>query len=188
MIGHSKDYEFTVTFRCEDGHTQTLSYGPGFSTDYVHDHAALMVGGHVRSVGRDMPQTGCGVCGKPVTFEVEDLRPKPPPPVDRSQREVRGAELAPGVPDTTDRGDGQQKGYVVLSDAERAKGFVRPVRRSYRHLKCDETTTMGQAIAETYARCPTFYGATFCCHCGDHFPVGAAGEFVWHGTDEKVGT
>ena len=26
---------------------------------------------------------------------------------------------------------GQQKAYVVLSDEERAKGFVRPVRRSY---------------------------------------------------------
>ena len=29
---------------------------------------------------------------------------------------------------------GMQKGYVVLSDAERAKGFVRPVRRSYIHV------------------------------------------------------
>ena len=29
---------------------------------------------------------------------------------------------------------GMQKDYVVLSDEERAKGFVRPVRRSYRHV------------------------------------------------------
>lgn len=28
----------------------------------------------------------------------------------------------------------QHKAYLVLSDAERAKGFVRPVRRSYRHV------------------------------------------------------
>ncbi len=34
---------------------------------------------------------------------------------------------------TEDRGDGQQKGYVVLSPEERAKGFVKPVRRSYIH-------------------------------------------------------
>lgn len=29
---------------------------------------------------------------------------------------------------------GQHKSYIVLSDEERAKGFVRPVRRSYRHV------------------------------------------------------
>jgi hypothetical protein len=28
---------------------------------------------------------------------------------------------------------------------------------------------MGQALAETYARNPKFYGGTFCCHCGKHF-------------------
>lgn len=32
------------------------------------------------------------------------------------------------------RPDGQQENYLVLSDEERAKGFVRPVRRSYRHV------------------------------------------------------
>lgn len=88
-----------------------------------------------------------------------------------------------------DRGDGQQRGYVVLSAAERAKGFVRPIRRSYVHQKCGTLTTMSQEIAETYARSPTnFYTGTFCCGCGKHFPVGADGEFVWDGTDEKVGT
>ena len=69
--------------------------------------------------------------------------------------------------------------YLVLSDEERAKGFVRPVRRAYIHLECGSVTTMGQAIAETYARDPHFYGATFCVHCGKHRPVGADGEFVW---------
>lgn len=67
------------------------------------------------------------------------------------------------------RPDGQQASYLVLSDEERAKGFVRPVCRSYTHLKCGAVTTMGQAIAETYARDPKFYGGTFCCHCGSHF-------------------
>jgi hypothetical protein len=86
------------------------------------------------------------------------------------------------------RPDGQQQGYVVLAEEERAKGFVRPVRRIYRHLKCGSTTTMGQTIAETYARQPSFYSGTFCCACSAHFPVGKDGEFVWQGTDEKVGT
>lgn len=83
---------------------------------------------------------------------------------------------------------GQQRDYVVLSEDERAKGFVRPVRSSYRHIKCGGVTTMGRTLAETYARDPYFYNGTFCCHCGSHFPVGMNGEFVWDGTTEKVGT
>lgn len=83
---------------------------------------------------------------------------------------------------------GMQNKYVVLSDEERAKGFVRPVRTSYKHLKCGTVTTMALPIAETYARDPRYYGGTFCAGCRDHFPVGPNGEFVWDGTDEKVGT
>jgi hypothetical protein len=92
--------------------------------------------------------------------------------------------------------DGMQETYLVLSDEERAKGFVRPVRRTYVHLKCGGATTMGTALAETYARQPNFYGGTMCVHCHNHFPVGADGEFVWDvprketplGRYDKVGT
>lgn len=84
--------------------------------------------------------------------------------------------------------NGQQEGYVVLAEEERAKGFIRPVRLSYTHLKCGMSTRMAQTIAETYARDPGFYSGTFCVGCGAHFPVGADGEFVWDGTNEKVGT
>jgi len=65
---------------------------------------------------------------------------------------------------------------------------VRPVRDSYKHEKCGAVTTMGRELAETYARSPDFYSGTFCAACRAHFPVGAAGEFVWAGTTEKVGT
>ncbi|HZQ01399.1 MAG TPA: hypothetical protein VFB13_17775 [Reyranella sp.] len=84
--------------------------------------------------------------------------------------------------------NGRQEGYVVLAAEERAKGFVRPVRRTYIHLKCGVATTMSHTIAETYARDPKFYSGTFCCGCRAHFPVGSDGEFVWDGTQEKVGT
>jgi len=133
---------------------------------------------------------------------------------------------------------GQQECYLILSDEERAKGFVRPVRTSYVHVGkeidtskmrdltdeekerhkqwnyigyipeedkdspitgrfikesdlkkgCGTVTTMGLKLAETYARDPKFYGGTFCCGCGTHLPVGEDGEFVWQGTNEKVGT
>lgn len=102
---------------------------------------------------------------------------KPPAP---------GMEHAP-APQPIDS-TGQHGAYWILSDEERAKGFVRPVRRSYRHGACGTITTMGQRIAETYARQPDFYNATFCCACGGHFPVGEHGEFLWDKTHEKVGT
>ena len=83
---------------------------------------------------------------------------------------------------------GMQKGYVVLSEEERANGFVRPVRKAYIHLKCGTVTKMHIELAETYARDPKFYSGTYCRDCKTHFPVGESGEFVWDGTDIKVGT
>lgn len=105
-------------------------------------------------------------------------------PVDRSAR-----CLTDGSPVTEDHREllpnGQQKGYVVLSAEERAKGFVRPVRRSYVHQACGSVTTMGLSLAETYARDPGFYSGTFCCTCSAHFPLE---QFRWEGTDEQVGS
>jgi hypothetical protein len=127
--------------------------------------------------------------------------------------------------------------YLVLSEEERGKGFVRPVRMAYRHVGpmgpkyhlrdltdrekarygdsgyvsyeeypetenalgrfwtqkqldsidngCGVGTTMSLALAETYARQPSFYGATYCVGCQMHLPVS---EFVWAGTDERVGS
>jgi hypothetical protein len=80
---------------------------------------------------------------------------------------------------------GQHNGYIVLCPDERAKGFVRPYRDAYRHLTCGTVTTMGRALSETYARDPTFYGATFCCHCNRHLPVA---EFVWMKDGLPVGS
>lgn len=132
---------------------------------------------------------------------------------------------------------GQNSCYLVLSEEERAKGFIRPVRTQYRHVGCrpagktrslteeeqqryaqygyvlyeeystaedpvtgrfwtkemltsgcGAVTSMGEALAETYARQPSFYGATFCCVCNKHFPVGEYGEFIWLPDGERVGT
>lgn len=76
--------------------------------------------------------------------------------------------------------------YLVLSEDERAKGFVRPVRNAYLHTDgCGAYTRMGQALSETYAREPRFYGATYCTGCSMHRPVG---EFRWDKDGEVVGS
>lgn len=118
------------------------------------------------------------------------LEPKPEPPRDHKGQVMCTTSGKPITPETREinPSTGMQKDYIVLCPDERAKGFVRPVRRSYKHLKCGTVTTMGQALAETYARDPYFYSGTFCCGCSSHFPVGVDGEFVWDGSEEKVGT
>lgn len=124
----------------------------------------------------------------------------------------------------------QAEVYLVLPEEERAKGYVRPFRDTYRHVGedlcaqaardlpnqdgeillcsmgrghegeccvfapasvvtkrkqgCGQTTTMGHAIAETYARDPSFYGGTYCVTCSMHKPVA---EFVWL-DGSRVGT
>ncbi len=82
----------------------------------------------------------------------------------------------------------QAAAYLVLPDADRAAGYVRPYRESYRHTVCGAVTTMAPAIAATYARDPGFYGATYCCACRMHRPVGADGEFDWLDDGTRVGT
>lgn len=111
--------------------------------------------------------------------------------VDRNAR-----VLVDGSPVTEDHREidpktGLQKDYVVLTPEERAKGFERPVRKSYKHLKCGGVTTMAQPIAETLARDPGFYSGGFCAYCKTHFPIetyGQDGEFVWLDDGSKVGS
>ena len=91
--------------------------------------------------------------------------------------------------------EAERQAQLKQRDEERAKGFVRPVRRSYRHQdpECGAVTTMALPLAETYAREPSFYGATYCCCCWMHRPVGMHGEFTWmtgdgQDTTDLVGT
>lgn len=77
----------------------------------------------------------------------------------------------------------QHEVYLVLSEEERAKGFVRPFENRYIHASelggCGVVTKMGDALSETYARDPRFYGATYCVGCNMHKPVGTNSEFYW---------
>jgi type II secretory pathway pseudopilin PulG len=108
-------------------------------------------------------------------------------PVDRSDVQLSGGGRVTEDHQEIQPQSGQQKGYVVLTPTERAKGFTRPYRDAYRHLKCGKITTMSRDIAETYARDPHFYGGTFCSTCRAHFPVGENGEFTWYEMDGREG-
>lgn len=173
------------------------------------------------------------------TDEMMKVVKKDIPPVDRNNKTlVSGAPVPEDQSHTELKANGQQKDYIVLTAEERAKGFIRPVRNSYKHVGapppeyplrdltadeqekwghgnfvkyetyprddshrlgkfwtqaqldavgqgCGTVTTMGNALSETYARDPKFYGGTFCCGCGKHHPVN---EFVWQGTAERVGS
>lgn len=59
------------------------------------------------------------------------------------------------------------------------------IETTHRLGGCGTVTTMGRALSETYCRDPKFYGATFCCGCNTHLPVG---EFVWDADGEVVGS
>jgi len=50
---------------------------------------------------------------------------------------------------------------------------------------CGTMTEMNITIAETYARKPSFYSSTYCVGCKAHLPVS---EFIWDGTNQKVGS
>lgn len=137
--------------------------------------------------------------------------------------------------------DGQYRDHWVLSEEDRAKGFIGPCRKTYVHVGaqgprytlteitedergglpdrswkfyeaypdselpkrgkywtddelkrvgagCGSVTSMPLPIAETYAVNPHFYGSTYCAACQAYFPVGEQGEFVWEGTNQRVGT
>ncbi len=79
----------------------------------------------------------------------------------------------------------QNEVYLVLSEKERKQGFVRPYRNKYVHKTCGVETRMGEALSETYARNPNFYGATYCVGCCMHKPVS---EFTWSADGEVVGS
>lgn len=58
-----------------------------------------------------------------------------PPPVDRrNQTTTDGRSAADVRAEQIAEGNRLHRSYIVLTDAERAKGFVRPVRESYKHV------------------------------------------------------
>lgn len=91
----------------------------------------------------------------------------------------------PGAPAPINPATGQHNDYWVLPAKERAKGYVRPYRDAYVHPKCGVVTRMSKPLAETYARDPKFYGATFCAGCRMHMPVA---EFLWDADRQQVGS
>lgn len=170
---------------------------PDAMVTYIFEADDRVNFGIIAGVAVDQTSDFCMLFGPEAVPGVKQLcaeekpEPSPPPPVDRLQTTTTNGKPLDQRPET-DSPSGQHSNYVVLTEEERSKGFARPVRYAYKHLTCGKTTTMKEAIAQTYARDPKFYTATYCSYCGGHFPVGEAGEFVWievDGTEgPKVGT
>lgn len=148
---------------------------------------SLLVGGVVRKATPDeLRAIQESPAYREILAPVADLiRGSVAPPVNRDNIALAGGKPFTNDYREIDQSTGMQKGYLVLSDEERRKGFVRPYRDTYTHKVCGTNTTMGFEIAETYARDPKFYGGTYCCRCMRHYPLD---QFVWEGTDIQVGT
>lgn len=122
---------------------------------------------------------------KRLVERIEESTQKSVPPVNRAALCTTSGEAPDKVRAEQTEETGQHKAYIVLCEDERKKGFVRPVKNSYKHVACGTVTSMGRALAETYARDPTFYTSTFCAGCNRHLPVA---EFVWTVDNTRVGS
>ena len=78
----------------------------------------------------------------------------------------------------------QEKTETELSDNERARGFVRPLRNTNKHPECGGITLMSDKIAENMAKKPNHYDEMYCIDCKTSAPLD---KFIWHGTDIKLG-
>ncbi|MBX4215757.1 hypothetical protein KW797_02320 [Candidatus Parcubacteria bacterium] len=239
---------FVLIAACQAGHQQRIRC-LGIPRESVELTAALMDGSAFPTKVPNSVIGKCGICKEPFTCSVEEEKTLAVVEVAQPSSQFEGGNkvtisgAAPqpgfenqGAPAPIDPATGQHLDYWVLSEEERAKGFLRPVRMTYKHCGlrplhetrdltaeeaerykgfdyvkfepypegqtlvgrywtakqlssgCGDVTRMSRPLAETYARNPGFYGATFCATCKAHFPVGAQGEFVWEGTNERVGT
>jgi hypothetical protein len=140
-----------------------------------------------------VPPTAAGKLARCPTCDSRHRVPSPPPADELLEPEPEPAP-EPDDEHTTDRNDPrlsqnsakdprQRAVHYVLSAAERAKGFVRPVRSSYLHLSCRRATSMSRPLAESTARDPKLYKRSFCYTCGTYFPIG---EFIWIEDDGTV--
>lgn len=123
--------------------------------------------GFVRPVRQEYAHVGRAVCGDTSTVMEKPAEPG----------KVWACTMQPGH-------DGEHESWGQMLPEEAA----RQVQGG-----CGGTVTwMGLALAETYARQPDYYGATYCTKCRTHPPVGPFGEFVWvvngKASNERVGT
>ena len=78
-----------------------------------------------------------------------------------------------------------QYSYPMLSDQEKSKGFVRPLRYTYFHPICSGTTMMSDEVAATFAKDPKFHVDLYCYKCKQNLKVN---EFLWSGSNAHVGS
>lgn len=77
----------------------------------------------------------------------------------------------------------------LLTEEEKARGLVRPVRFTYTCLDCGaDNDLQSLGLAEAMARDPGKVDNLYCARCRRYMCTGPRGHFVWKGSTEKVGT
>lgn len=85
---------------------------------------------------------------------------------ENSEKESKKAESKKAEP----------KEEAKLTEAMKSQGYVRPVRRIYKHEKCGKQSALGIRLAEEYAKQPEYNKTAFCCDCGKQYNVA---EYKW---------
>jgi hypothetical protein len=119
-------------------------------------------------------------------MEFENREPEVQALVDRAEELiVPTRETLHGTPigqeHEIDKTTGMQKDYVVLSDAERAKGFVRPVRQKYKHVGTRPKYALRELTPEEHARYDHFGYAKY-----EEYPKGEPGPCGRYWTEKQL--
>ncbi len=71
----SKFQSFQLTTTCDNGHIQTMTYGPGFTREWVEAQARILDGTSEMYVFKPGPESvigKCGICGAQIKCEVQE--------------------------------------------------------------------------------------------------------------------
>lgn len=79
----------------------------------------------------------------------------------------------------------QLEANYLLTEEELNLGYVRPLRKEYRHDRCGEITSVSLMVAEVLASYPRYYASVLCSTCAVQMPVR---EFRWTEDGHRVGS
>jgi len=153
-----------ITDDPEDPRLKTGQHETGMNDVYLVLPAEERQKGFVRPFRNKYVHVGKHLPGEPRPLTGEELT------------RYRGMGYVAFIPNPNE-GESIAGHFLIESDLKTRKGEY--------YGGCGVETIMGDALSETYARNPQFYGKTYCCGCRLHLPVS---EFRWTMDDTIVGS